>query len=88
MTSPDKELHEDSPAFRLARLKSERLRIQIVLATIGAAFAVLSLRTVILFSRENLDLWLITTLFFAVFVVYELFVLRAVNRSEPQHRRL
>lgn len=81
MTGPARELREDSPAFRLALLKSERLRIKIVLAAIGAAFAIRTLRTVVLFSRENLKLLLIAALFVAVFAVYELIILRAVNRS-------
>jgi len=81
MTGPARELREDSPAFRLALLKSERLRIQIVLAAIGAAFALRTLRTVILFSHETLKLWLIATVFVAIFAVYELIMLRAVKRS-------
>jgi serine phosphatase RsbU (regulator of sigma subunit) len=81
MTGPAKELRQDSPAFRLALLKSERLRIQIVLVAIGAAFVIRSLRTIIFFSQEDFHLWLIATLFIAIFTVYELFMLRAVNRS-------
>lgn len=74
------QLHLQSAAFRLARLKSERLRIRIVIAALGTAFAIRSLRTAILFSHENLYLWMITSLFIVVFVVYELGMLRAVNR--------
>ena len=81
MTGPAKELRQDSPAFRLALLKSERLRIQVVLVAIGAAFAIRSLRTVVLFSHENFNLWLISTVLIAIFAVYELLMLRAVNRS-------
>jgi serine phosphatase RsbU (regulator of sigma subunit) len=72
---------KDPAAFRQALLKSERLRIQIVIAAIAAAFAIRSLRTAILFNRENLYFWIITSLFIAIFVGYELLMLRAVNRS-------
>jgi serine phosphatase RsbU (regulator of sigma subunit) len=75
------QLHAQSAAFRQAHLKSERLRIRIVIFAIGAAFALRSLRTAILFSRENLSIWVITSLFTGIFVIYELRMLRAVNRS-------
>src|SRR4030095_1955116 len=75
------QLHAQSAAFRQAHLKSEQLRIQIVIFAIGAAFALRSLRTAILFSRENLSIWVITSLFTGIFVIYELRMLRAVNRS-------
>jgi len=81
MTGPAKQLREDSPAFREALLKSERLRIQIVIAAIGAGFAIRSLRTAMLWSRANLYLWAVTSLFIAFFAIYELWMLRAVNRS-------
>lgn len=81
MTSSMQKMREASPAFREALLKSERLRIQIVMGAIVAAFAIRSLRTAILFSRENFQLWLITVVFIAVFTLYELRMLRAVNRS-------
>src|SRR6516164_6746340 len=81
MAAPTKELRENSPAFRQALLKSERLRIQIVLVAIGATFAIRSLRTALVFSREDFNSWLTASLIIAVFVVYELFMLRAVNRS-------
>jgi len=81
MASPISELQEASPAFRQALLKSERLRIQIVIAAIAAAFLIRSLRTVILFDRNNLYLWLVTSSFIAVFVLYELWMLRIVNQS-------
>src|SRR3974377_273065 len=81
MTGPAKELRQYSPVFRRALLKSERLPIQVVLVAIGAAFAIRSLRTVVLFSHENFNLWLISTVLIAIFAVYELLMLRAVNRS-------
>lgn len=74
-------LHAQSPAFREAQLKSERLRIKIVIVAIAAAFLVRSLRTLIQFDRGNFSLWLITTVFVAAFLIYELRLLRATNRS-------
>lgn len=81
MTGPAKQLHEESPAFQQALLKSERLRIRIMIVAIVAAFAIRTLRTVALFSRDNVYLWAVTTLFLAVFAGYELLTLRAVNRA-------
>jgi serine phosphatase RsbU (regulator of sigma subunit) len=74
-------MREESPAFRLALLKSERLRIRIVIAIIAVAFVSRTIRTAVLFSRENGYLWLLTSLFLAVFLGYELWMLRAVNRA-------
>jgi serine phosphatase RsbU (regulator of sigma subunit) len=75
------ELREKSVAFQDALLKSERLRILIVLGAIGAAFLLRTIRTVILHSREDLHLWLLTFLLLALFVGYEFLMLRAVNRA-------
>src|SRR5271170_4208072 len=75
------ELHEESVAFQEALLKSERLRILIVLGAIGAAFIVRTIRTIILHSTEDLHLWLLTFLLIALFVGYESLMLRAVNRA-------
>jgi serine phosphatase RsbU (regulator of sigma subunit) len=75
------EPHEKSAAFQQALLKSERLRIQIVLCGIGAAFLVRTLRTGIQHSRENLHLWLLTFLLVALFAAYEYLMLRAANRA-------
>jgi serine phosphatase RsbU (regulator of sigma subunit) len=75
------ELHEKSAAFRQARLKSERLRILIVLGALGAAFIVRTIRTIVLHSREDLHLWLLTFLLIALFVGYESFMLRAVSHA-------
>ena len=81
-------MRESSPAFLKALLQSERLRLRILIAAIIAAFAIRSLRTLLLFSRESLYTWLISTLFLAVFVGYELLMLRAVNRSLENGRDL
>jgi serine phosphatase RsbU (regulator of sigma subunit) len=72
-------MREESPAFRQALLRSERLRLRIVIAAVAVAFVSRSLRTIILFSRENFYIWLITSLFLVAFLAYELLMLRAVN---------
>src|SRR5262249_53369993 len=74
------QLHVLSRAFQQALLRSERLRIRLVIVIIAVAFVVRSLRTAILFSSENLHLWVITSLVAAVFAGYELLMLRAVDR--------
>ena len=81
MKNSTQQLRSTSPAFLQALLKSERLRIRVVLAAIGAAFAVRTIRTAILFNHENLTLWLITTGFIAVILACELMILRAVDRA-------
>jgi len=75
------ELHEKSAAFQHALLMSERLRILIVLGAIGAAFLVRTIRTIILHSREDLHLWLLTFLLVALFVGFELLLLSSVNHA-------
>ena len=81
MTNSTQQLRSTSPAFLQALLQSERLRIRIVIAAIVAAFALRTIRTAILFNHENLNLWLVTTSFIAVFLVFELLMLRAVNHA-------
>jgi serine phosphatase RsbU (regulator of sigma subunit) len=88
MRNSIQEMRRQSPAFLQALLGSERLRIRIVIAAIVAAFAIRSLRTAILFSRPNLDLWVKMSVFIAIFAVYELLMLRAVNRSMQDGRDL
>src|SRR5271168_3825325 len=76
-----RELHKKSVAFQQALLKSERLRILIVLGAIGAGLIVRTIRTILLHSPEDLHLWLLTFLSIALFVGYESLMLRAVNRA-------
>jgi hypothetical protein len=54
------ELHEKSVAFQLALLESERLRILILVGAIGAGLVLRTIRTIILHSREDFHLWLLT----------------------------
>ena len=82
------QLHSLSPAFQQALLRSERLRIRIVMALLGGALVVRSLRTAILFSSENLRLWVITALLIVIFLGYESLMLRAVNRRIGSGRDL
>jgi len=52
--------HIESPAFRQAQLQSERLRLLIVLGTIGIGFLLRSVRVLIHSGDENVQLWLTT----------------------------
>jgi serine phosphatase RsbU (regulator of sigma subunit) len=72
---------EASAAYRQALLKSERLRIRIVLGAIVAAFLVRTLRTLLVGGHENLSSWLISWALLGPFLIYELAMLRAVNRT-------
>ena len=73
--------HSQSPAFQRALLRSERLRIQIVLGTILAAFFVRTVRTVVAVGSENVSSWLVTFALLGLFALYEYLMLRAVNRA-------
>ena len=75
------ERREKSAAFQQALLKSERLRILIVLGATGAAFIARTIRTIILPSHEDFHLWLLTFLLVALFFGYEYLTLRAVNQA-------
>jgi serine phosphatase RsbU (regulator of sigma subunit) len=73
--------HSESFAFQQALLRSERLRILIVLGTIATAFLLRTIRTVAGPGGENLSSWLITLELFSLFAIYECFLLIAVNRA-------
>jgi serine phosphatase RsbU (regulator of sigma subunit) len=73
--------HINSLAFRHALLKSERLRIRIVLATITTAFALRTVRSVIVGGHDNLSEWLIACGLLAALAVFEFGMLRAVDRA-------
>jgi hypothetical protein len=53
---PMKDYCEKSDAFQLARLKSERLRIMILLAVLGLVFLVRTLRTILYENSGNIQL--------------------------------
>jgi hypothetical protein len=85
MTDP----RTESIAFRQALLKSEYLRIRIVLGTIIAAFLIRTVRAIILGGdHENFVSWLMTLAVLSFFVVYELVMLRAVNRAIQKVRHI
>ena len=73
--------HAGSPAFRQAVLKSERLRILIVLGIIVAVFLVRYFLTLILWDHENFHLWRLSCALLRLFLLYEFFIYRAVSRA-------
>src|SRR6201985_2699159 len=77
-----------STASQLPRLKSERLRILILLSVIGLVFVVRSFRTVLYYNSGNLHLWMIMSACLAMVVLYELLMLRAVDRALQAGRTL
>ena len=81
MNDSVQEISKSSPAFRKALLESERLRLRIIIAAIAAVFLIRILRTALIFSHESWRSLAITSLFLAVFAIYELLMLRSVNRS-------
>ena len=77
-----------STAFQFARLKSERLRILILLSVIGLVFVVRSFRTALYHNSGNVHLWMITSACVAMVVLYEWLMLRAVDRALQAGRTL
>jgi len=81
-------LHTESGAFRQALLKSERLRIRIVLgATIGA-FSLRTIRSTVAGGHENLYSWLTLCGLLIPFFVCESLTLWAVNSAIHKNREL
>jgi serine phosphatase RsbU (regulator of sigma subunit) len=76
------ELHTDSPAFRKALLRSERLRIYILLGSLLAILLTRVVRTIFVWTPENRHLLWMFGVFVAVVMAYEIFVLRKVKRAE------
>jgi serine phosphatase RsbU (regulator of sigma subunit) len=74
-------LRTESSAFQQALLKSERLRILIVLGTIAVVLLLRTIRTVVVGGSENFSSWFITFELLALFAIYESAMLIAVNRS-------
>lgn len=78
MTNPAAE----SIAFREALLKSEHLRIRIVLGAIIAAFLLRTIRGIMLGGgRENFVSWLVLLGLVTLFVTYEFAMLRTIDRA-------
>jgi serine phosphatase RsbU (regulator of sigma subunit) len=85
MTNP----RVESIAFQDALLKSEHLRIRIVLGAIIAGFLLRTIRGIILGDgHENFVSWLMMLGLLSVFVAYEFVMLRAVNRAIQRVRQL
>jgi serine phosphatase RsbU (regulator of sigma subunit) len=82
------ETQVQSVAFQQAHLKSERLRLLIVLGTIGIGFMVRSVRVLIHSGGENFQLWLTTLSVLAPLAGAEFLMLRAVSRAHEQRRNL
>ena len=78
----------ESGAFLQARLKSERLRILIVVGSLGVVFVVQTLRTMIVQNREDLKSWFLSGVVVALFVAYELLMLGVVKRAARAGRDL
>jgi len=78
----------ESVAFRQANLKSERLRLRIVLGAISAAFLVRTVRVLMVGGDENVRWWLITLAVLVPFGAYELLMLIGVNRAYERRREL
>jgi hypothetical protein len=81
-------LRVESIAFREALMKSERLRIRIVLWAIIASFLLRTIRGIIVGGHENFVSWLLTLGLLGLFVIYEFVTLRAVNRAIQRVREL
>jgi serine phosphatase RsbU (regulator of sigma subunit) len=82
------ELQAESPAIREALLKSERLRIYILLASFAAIFLVRSVRTIVYWSPENISIWLGSALLVLLLAAYESIRLFIVRRVLQIHRDL
>ncbi len=74
-------LHCESTAFRLALLKSERLRIYILFVVVALALFFRLIRTLIAWNPENQMALLWLGLSAAIFFVLEFLVLRAIARG-------
>lgn len=78
----------ESVAFEHAHLRSERLRLLIVLGAIGIVFLLRSARVLIHSAEENVQLWWTTIGALAPFAAYEFLMSLAVNRAHRQNREL
>jgi serine phosphatase RsbU (regulator of sigma subunit) len=76
------DLHTNSPAFRKALLRSERLRIYILLGSLLVILLSRILRTIFVWTPENRQLLLMLGVFVAVVMAYEILILRKVKRAE------
>jgi serine phosphatase RsbU (regulator of sigma subunit) len=82
------ELYADSPAFRKALLRSERLRIYILLGSLLAILLTRVIRTIFVWTPGNRQLLWMFAVFVAVVMGYEIFVLGKIKRAERNSRDL
>ncbi|HEY0703425.1 MAG TPA: PP2C family protein-serine/threonine phosphatase [Candidatus Acidoferrales bacterium] len=73
--------HHRSPALRQARLKSERLRILILMGVAAVLLVLRTSLTLIFPSRENFHLWMLSSSLIACFFAFEFVMFRAVTKS-------
>ena len=87
-----KHLQNNSLAFRLALLQSERLRIFILLGSLAVILLFRTLRTLFAWSPENVKNFAAFTFLILSLAVFEIFVLkkikRALRNSQPRLRKL
>src|SRR5215813_10793720 len=88
MANLNMNLRSESPAFREALLKSERLRVLILLGALGAAFVVRIVRTVIAGGHENLISSAMMGGLLGVFIFYELIHVWAIDDAIDTRRDL
>ena len=74
-------LRGESPAFRQALLKSERLRIHILLVAVGVALLIRLIRTLVAWNVENESALLWILLCSAALLILELFALRTIRSA-------
>jgi serine phosphatase RsbU (regulator of sigma subunit) len=77
MTKP----HTKADAFRLAQLKSERLRILLIIAVVITILAFRVLGTILVLNDDSLRIVIEGTVFSAIFIGIELLVLRDAQRA-------
>ena len=74
-------LRSESPAFREALLKSERLRIRILVVAVGAALLIRLIRTLVAWNPENTTALLWIALCAGVLLAIEIFVMLAIHSA-------
>jgi hypothetical protein len=77
MTKP----HTKADAFRLAQLKSERLRILLIIAVVITILAFRILGTILVINDDSLRIVIEGTVFAAIFIGVELLILLDVQRA-------
>jgi serine phosphatase RsbU (regulator of sigma subunit) len=76
-----KTLYDESAAFRMAVLKSERLRIYILFLVVGLAFLLRTIRTIVAWNEENARALLWLGVAVVLFAGMELLVLGAIRQA-------